>query len=108
MVDFKKGAFVLGAPVKIYHFDYHFDFVNPGLCFVSIPDNVFLMLVQFRQRLTVKSLKGTFYPVRFTGWEDFARETKLLMCKAFESRDLYGTFDEKKRAEKLYTPFGYL
>ena len=95
------------APVKIFYFKYDFDFVNPTLCYISYFDNIFLMLIQFRQKLSVKSLKGSYYPVKYTGWEDFAQKTKTLMCKVFQTENLYGNYEEKVRAEKLYTPFEY-
>ena len=107
IADFKKGVFILDTPVKIYYFKYNFDIVNPCLCYISTGDNIFLMLIQLRQKLTVRSLKGSYHPVNFTNWEEFAQQTKSLMCKVFQVDDFYGNYEEKVRAEKLYTPFQY-
>ena len=107
LVDFRKGAFILGAPVKIYYLDYGFDFFNPTLTYISIMHNLFIMLLQYRQKITYYSLKGTYYPANFTTWKEFAKETKKLMCQYFEVPDLAGTYEQKMNAEKYYTPLNY-
>ena len=107
LIDFRRGAFDLGAPVKLNFIEYKISRFHPGISFISVIDTLILMLLQYRQRVTVKTLQGTYYPTQFTNWENFAKEAKILMCKSFKVKDFKGSFEKKNKYEKAYTPLDY-
>ena len=107
LMAFKRGAFSLKAPVKIMFHKYNFDFVNPSITYISIKDLLFLNLIQYRQRLTVTELEGTYYPTNFTTWQDFAERIRTLMAREFDLELVDNGKKDKDLAEKELTPEWY-
>lgn len=107
LLKFKRGAFSLNTPVKIMFHQYKYDFVNPSITYISVKDIIFLNLIQYRQRLTVTELEGTYYPTNFTDWEDFAERIRNLMGKEFNQELMDVGKKDKDVVEKEFTPDWY-
>lgn len=75
---------------------------------MSITDNVTLTLLSWHTSLYYTELDGTFYPVNFSGWEDFATETRLLMSREFDMELSDITYQERQKFESENTPKGYI
>jgi hypothetical protein len=105
--DFKRGPFDIGSPVKICNIEYKNSKFNPTLNFISLLDCYFMCFSQFKQTLIFTELEGCYYPKEFTDWQDFARETKLLMCLEFGLDDYSGTYKQKMQYEKTHCPAYY-
>jgi lysophosphatidylcholine acyltransferase/lyso-PAF acetyltransferase len=108
LLDFKKGAFLVENPVKIMHIEYGKRFFDQNLNFLSVTDNVVLTALQFYNTLTYTELDGSYYPTTFTGWEEFAKETRLLMSREFNMELSDITYAERQKFEKDNTPKGYI
>lgn len=102
--DFKRGAFDLGVPVKLCKVTYKYDFFDPSLNFITMLDNLFLFFCQYRHRIEYTQIKGCFYPKNFTSWNEFAKETKLLMCLELDLNDFKGGYKDMIEFEKKYKP----
>ena len=107
LLDFKRGPFDIQNPVKLYNIKYKNDFIDQNLNFISLTDNIFLTLCQYRTSLKYTELKGCYYPKNFTTWQEFSKETKLLMCNEFNLENYSGTYSERVVYEKMYCPKGY-
>lgn len=100
--DFKKGAFAIENPVKLCKLKYDYDFLDPSLNCLSMTDSVFLFLCQYRHRVEFTQLEGCYYPKEFTTWQDFATETKLLMCLELDFEDFSGDYKDLLEFEKKH------
>ena len=105
--DFKRGPFDIGAPVKLCKIEYKNKTFNPSLNFIEMGDSIFLNMIQISQSLEYTELEGTYYPKDFTNWQDFAKETKRLMCNEFDLEDFKGTYRDKMKYEKDNSPVWY-
>lgn len=102
--DFKKGAFLIDNPVKLCKIKYKYDFVDPSLNCISMADSIFLFFCQYRHRIEFTQLKGCYFPKKFTNWQDFAKETKLLMCLELDFYDFNGNYKDMMAFEKKHMP----
>ena len=100
LVDFKRGAFDIGAPVKLCGLKYGENSLNPCLSFMGFIDCSFLLVCQFSNSLEFVELSGNYYPEEFVGWKDFAGKVKGLMCRELGFEDFQGTLREKKYLEE--------
>ena len=105
--DFKRGPFDIKTPVKLCRLEYKYNYFNPTLNFISLLDNYMMYFSQYKTSLTFTELEGCYYPKNFTNWQDFAKETKLLMCLEFGLDDFKGTYKEKMNFEKTHCPEWY-
>ena len=71
-------------------------------------DSVILAFCQYRNRMEYTELEGCYYPQNFTTWEEYAKETKLLMCREFYLDDYPGDYKQRVQYEKMYCPEGYV
>jgi hypothetical protein len=102
--NFKRGAFEIEVPVKLAKIKYKYDFLDPSLNCMSMADSIFLFFCQYRHRIEYTQIKGCFYPKKFNGWEEFAKETKLLMCLELDFNDYPGGYRDLMAFEKKNIP----
>ena len=107
MIPFKKGAFSVGAKIKMTHIKYESPNFYPCLNFMPVFDFLRVAGFQWKYKVTLSEIEGNFYPKKFTTWEEFAEETRKLMGKAFKTPLLKGKFKDYFEFEKKVSPFKY-
>ena len=106
LIPFKKGAFDIGASVKISHIKYEAK-AHPNLNLMSVGDTMLLCLFQWRIKVTYTEIEGNFRPKNFTTWEEYAEETRKLMGKTFNVKLYKGHIKEKMQMEKEVSTIKY-
>ena len=102
--DFKKGPFCIENPVKLCRIKYKYDFLAPTLNCMPMSDSIFLFFCQYRHRIEFTQINGCFYPKKFTTWQEFAKEAKLLMCVELDLNDYNGGYRDLMEFEKKHMP----
>ena len=74
---------------------------------ISLMDSILINFMQFKMSLDYYELEGCFYPKKFTTWEEFAKETRLMMAREFDLKILPGSFKDKIQMEKEVTPLKF-
>lgn len=107
IVDFKRGPFDIGAPVKIYYIKYEQGGFHPNANMLMMSDLYILLMLQPIQKVTLYELENCFYPKEFTDWKDFAEGVRELISKEFNVKKLPGNIKDQIAAEKELTPFNF-
>ena len=107
LIPFRKGAFDIGAPVKLTCIKYKSSNVDAVMNLIDTTENVFLMMLQWWVDVEFLDVEGSFYPKKFNGWEEYAEETRKLMGKAFGMKLIRGSIQEKMQMERELCPYQY-
>lgn len=106
IVDFKRGAFDIGAPVKLMSFKYPITYgFHPNSNMMPMQDLLTAMTTQLWQNAELTEVEGCFYPKKFTDWNEYAAEAKQLMCKELGFKDFTGRMRDQIQFDKDVTPF---
>lgn len=107
LIPFKRGAFSVGASVKMLNFSYKSRFYDHVLNLVSVADAIWLVACQWNFDMTITELEGNYRPKTFTTWEEYAEETRKLMGEVFDMELMPGNMKDKMAMEKKVSPLKY-
>lgn len=105
IADFKKGAFATKTPVKVWGLKYTSKF-HPMNNLITTKDCLIGVCLQLYNTIKVFEIIEPIGPADETITADeFAKETKLLMCQLFDLEDFEAKFEDKKNFEQLICGF---
>ena len=101
IADFKKGAFATKTPVKVWGLKYTSKF-HPMNNLITNKDCLIGVCLQLYNTIKVFEIIEPIGPADETiTVDEFAKETKLLMCQLFDLEDFEATFEDKKKFEQF-------
>ena len=98
LIGFKKGAFVLGTPLKVVALKYR-GRVSPTFNMMATIDNIVSMFFQLYSHLDVYAFEGLIAPTSRMDWEEYAEAVRDLMAAEFHLNKSNATFKDKKELE---------
>ena len=100
LIPFKKGAFDIGASIKMSIIQYESNGFHPNFNFMPIIDFLLLSALQWKIKTTMTEIDGNFIPKKFTNWQEFAEESRKLMSKTMGLKIIKGNYKDYFEFEK--------
>lgn len=98
VIPFKKGAFILGTPLKIMALKYK-GRVSAAFSMMTSLDSAISIMFQLRTQLDAYAIEGLFEPNGKMEWEEFSESVRDLIATEFKFLKSQATFRDKMEIE---------